>query len=128
MTHDIALIELQGCLDPLQNIKLEIGELCENYAIYFYALDSGCFVKNSCRIIKKTNLDMKKKMSANEFVIEGKEGDSGTPIFSRSGTCVGSLPITLDSFNSGLSAVYFVYLYVKAHDNLYWLENKLLTH
>ncbi len=87
----IALIKLQGPLDPLQNIKLEIGELCENEELYFYTLERGCFVKKSCRIIKKTNLDMREKMSANEFVISeaGKEGGSGTPIFSSSGICVG---------------------------------------
>lgn len=88
--QDIALIQLKGPLDPLQNIKLEIGELCENEELYFYTLDRGCFVKKSCRIIK-TNLNMREKMSANEFVISkaGKEGDSGTPIFSSSGICVG---------------------------------------
>lgn len=89
VNQDIALLQLQGCLDPLQNIKLEIGELYKN-DLHFYTLKRGCFVKIRC-CITKPNLNMENQMSANEFVISeaGKEGDSGSPVYSISGTCVG---------------------------------------
>ncbi len=88
--HDIASIKLHGCLDPLQNMKLEIGQLFENRGLYFDVLESGCFVRKYCKI-EIPNTNMKNQMSANEFVISeaGKEGGSGTPIFSSSGICVG---------------------------------------
>lgn len=92
LNYDIAFIELQGCLDPLQNMKVEIGELHENEMLYFDILELGCFVRKYCKL-KKTNTNMISHMSSkeHEFVISkaGKKGDSGTPIYSSSGTCVG---------------------------------------
>lgn len=88
--YDIAFIELEGNLDLLQNQELPIGELSENEDLYFYPIESGCFSKKLCRI-KQPNSDIKKKMLENEFILSdaGEDGDSGTPIYSRSGTCVG---------------------------------------
>ncbi|XDV41297.1 hypothetical protein PO909_010188 [Leuciscus waleckii] len=90
LNYDIAFIGLQGCLDPLQNIKVEIGRLCEHDELHFDILESGCFVTKYCKI-EIPNTNMRNQMSPEEFIISkaGKNGDSGTPIFSSSGTCVG---------------------------------------
>ncbi|XP_050994582.1 uncharacterized protein LOC127182927 [Labeo rohita] len=89
--QDIAIIQLQGSSDLLQYMQLEIGELNENEELYFYKLECGCFVRQKCTILKSPHLYIREKMYDNEFVISkaGKEGDSGTPIFSSSGICVG---------------------------------------
>ncbi|XP_056337256.1 uncharacterized protein LOC130247817 [Danio aesculapii] len=88
--YDIAFIELEGNLDLLQNKELQIGELRENDDLFFYTIKSGRFFEKPCRI-KQPNSDIKKKMLKNEFILSdaGEDGDSGTPIYSRSGTCVG---------------------------------------
>ncbi|XP_039504127.1 uncharacterized protein LOC120460429 [Pimephales promelas] len=88
VNQDIALIKLQGCSDTLENIKL--GKLHKDDYVYFNILESGQFVRKRSEI-KNPNSDMKKQMSANEFVISiaGKDGDSGTPILSKNGMCVG---------------------------------------
>lgn len=90
LNYDIAFIGLQGRLDPLQNVKVEIGSLCRNDVLHFDILESGCFVKKFCTF-KKPNTNMMNQMSSKEFIISeaGKAGDSGTPIFSSSGKCVG---------------------------------------
>lgn len=58
--------------------------------LHFDLLESGYFVTKYCTI-KKPNTNMINQMSLKEFIISkaGKEGGSGTPIFSSSGTCVG---------------------------------------
>lgn len=88
--HDIAFIELQGCFNPLQNIKSEIGELSKAKMLYFNILESGCFVKRFCNKAQP-NSNMNEQMLPYEFVLSkaGKKGDSGTPIYSDSGKCVG---------------------------------------
>ncbi len=64
LNHDIALIELQGCLDPLQNIKAEIGVLRENKELCFYTLESGCFVRKCChKKVPNSNMKIKCKQS-----------------------------------------------------------------
>lgn len=98
LKYDVAAIGLQGCLDPLQNIKVEIGRLCKNDELHFDILESGCLKRKHCKIeIPYTNI--LNQMSSEEFIISkaGKEGDSGTPIFSSSGTCVG---IYIGAFDS----------------------------
>jgi len=88
--YDIAFIGLQGCLDPFENIKVEIGTLPVNDELHFYVLESGYLFPKYCKI-ETPNTNMKNQMLPEEFIISkaGRAGDSGTPIFSSSGTCVG---------------------------------------
>lgn len=99
--QDISLIELQGCIDPLQNLKSEIVELDKNQDLQFYILESGNYGPKCCRV-ETPNTDMKLQMQADEFVISkvGKKGDSGSPIFSSSRGCVGIYIGTFDAKNS----------------------------
>ncbi len=89
---DIARIQLT--YGQLPNIKpIEIIKLYENEeSFYFYKLNAGNFKQIKCR---KINPERKKsetcKLKPNEFAFDktGNYGDSGTPIFTSSGKCVG---------------------------------------
>lgn len=86
--HDIARVKLEINCDKPPNIKpVEIDLLYENKNLYFYKLKAGHFVKVKC---KKTEAVIE-KLNPKEFTLSktGNYGDSGTPIFTSSGKCVG---------------------------------------
>lgn len=84
--YDLAKVKLESNSDKLPNIKpVELDLLNENISsyLYFYKLKAGRFDKVQCKI--KNNLNLV------EFTLSkmGNYGDSGTPIFTSSGKCVG---------------------------------------